>query len=279
MSSNQDKVKSRPDRKLNKNQIQLLGLVYKFRFANTKLLANGLGLRNGEYVSRRVQVLFRSGYLGRNFNSSYRIKHKSASYYLLPKGVRALQAYSGGTITDAIIKGSYRDQEVSEQFIQHNLIVYAISNKLNKLYPEIKLYTKREMAIQDYFPKPLPDSYLSLKRDGEVRRFLLEFVETYVPSFVIDRRLRNLIEYCRDQTWQSRGGDFPPILFVCDTGSLERRLHKQIDRVLFRVEADMLFYTTAQAALLNSAPGTNKIWSSSKEPDKLYSLTSLSVTP
>ena len=96
----------------------------------------------------------------------YKLSGRPAAYYLLPKGLRALKQYTNrDDITDAAIKNSYKDKDelVSEQFIDHNLDVYAISNRLQALYPAIKQFTKRELVIYNYFPKQLPDLYLSIE--------------------------------------------------------------------------------------------------------------------
>ncbi len=257
-------------KQLNQNQIAILTCLFKAKFGTTQLLAQSLGKKHGGFVHPRLTTLVEQGYIGRRFESSYRLQGKPAAYYLLPKGLRALQANTARTDIDATtIKNSYKDKTASEEFIAHSLAVYAIHNQLKAVYPAMKLFTKRELTIYDYFPKVLPDLYLSLKVGAETRRFLLELCEDSTPPFVVNRRLRQLIAYYQDELWQAKGSPFPPILFVCETAKCERRLRKQINRALFRAGEEMVFYTTSQSLLMQSAAGDAAIWSSSEEPEEV----------
>lgn len=86
-----------------------------------------------------------------------------AAYYLTPKGLRALAALPGHDyITNSVIKGSYKDGTVTQSFITQTLRVYAQANKLTASHPNLKIFLRRDMSRYSYFPKPLPDSFLSL---------------------------------------------------------------------------------------------------------------------
>lgn len=277
---NQGIVEPKFRKQLNQSQLAILMSLYKFRFGTTELLAINLGKKNGATIHPRLVTLERQGFIARRFEDSYRLKGKHASYYLRAKGLRALQAYTErDDIDEKIIKASYKDKSVTDQFISHCLAIYTVSNCLSILHPATKLFTKRELTLYDYFPNPLPDAYISLKVDTETRRFFLEVLESSTPSFVIDRWIRQLIKYQQDATWQAKGNLFPTILCVCESGSLERRIRKQINRAIFRADSEMLFCTTTLPALTGSDRGDDKIWSSSDAPDILYSLDTISVNP
>jgi hypothetical protein len=277
------KVEPKFRKQLNQGQINILTYIYRFRFGTTELLANSLGMKSGRFVHPRLATLVEQGFVGRRFDGSYHLRNKHASYYLLPKALRILQTITKREdIDNTTIKSSYKDKTASDQFITHNLAIYAIHNQLKSLYPAIKHYTKRELNIHDYleyFPKPLPDAFISLMVGDERRRFFLELFEDSIPSFVFDRRLRKLINYYQNKSWAVTKSPFPPILCVCESGRLEKRLRRQISRALYSSDTEMFFYTTTQPALLGSSKGDDKIWSSSSEPEKLYSLETLPVNP
>jgi hypothetical protein len=223
----------------------------------------------------RLQTLIANGYVASRYDKNHKLSGKPAAYYLLPKGLRALKQYTNrDDITDAAIKNSYKDKDelVSEQFIDHNLVVYIIGNRLQTLYPDIKQFTKRELIIYNYFPKQLPDLYLSIKLGDQIKRLFLDYIEASTPSFVIDRQLRQKIEYYQNGGWQAKGNPFPPILYVCETGNLEKRLQKLANKALYRSDTDMTVYTTTKNALGSASPKNDLIWSNVKAPDELISL-------
>jgi DNA-binding PadR family transcriptional regulator len=262
------------DRKLNQGQLEVLLKLYRYRFGTRELIADSLG-KSDMSIYLRLQTLIANGYVASRYDKNHKLSGKPAAYYLLPKGLRALKQYTNrDDITDAAIKNSYKDKDelVSEQFIDHNLVVYIIGNRLQTLYPDIKQFTKRELIIYNYFPKQLPDLYLSIKLGDQIKRLFLDYIEASTPSFVIDRQLRQKIEYYQNGGWQAKGNPFPPILYVCETGNLEKRLQKLANKALYRSDTDMTVYTTTKNALGSASPKNDLIWSNVKAPDELISL-------
>jgi hypothetical protein len=259
-------------------QLDILLSLYRYRFGTTELLAVDLGKKDRSFIYPRLVTLADQEYIARRFDDSYKLRGKHASYFVLPKGLKALhELRDRDDIDDKSIKASYRDKStVADDFIEHCLTVYSISNMLRALYPTIDIYTKRELAIYNYFPKKLPDLYIALVVGGDVRRYLLDYTEANTPSFVIDRWARGLINHWQDGAWQAEGDPYPPILCICENVSLEKRLRKRVAAVLNRDDTTMLFYTTTMPALLASTRQDDAIWSSVTEPDALYSLDNLS---
>jgi biotin operon repressor len=276
MASKDSNIKLK-DRKLNQGQLEVLLKLYRYRFSTRELIADSLG-KSDMSIYLRLQTLIANGYVASRYDKIYKLSGRPAAYYLLPKGLRALKQYTNrDDITDAAIKNSYKDKDelVSEQFIDHNLAVYAVSNRLQALYPAIKQFTKRELVIYNYFPKQLPDLYLSIELGDQTKRLFLDYIEASTPSFVIDRQLRQMIEYYQNGGWQAKGNPFPPILYVCETGSLEKRLQKLANKALYRSDTDMSVYTTTKNALGSASPNNNLIWSNVKDPNELVTLIAL----
>ncbi len=78
-------------RKLNEGQLEVLDLLYKFRFGSNDLFALHFGKKDRSFVFKRMNILLEQGLLGKRFDSSYRIQGKPAAYYLAPDGARMLQ--------------------------------------------------------------------------------------------------------------------------------------------------------------------------------------------
>jgi len=266
-------LKPKVSRKLNVSQVAILENIYRFRFGSSNLVANSLRLKSGKYIFRRLKLLVEHGYLERNFDSSYRIKGQPASYFLLPRAMRLLQKLGQQKgLTDQAIKNSYNDKDVASGFIDHSLSVYAINNQLAMLYPAIQQFTKRELAIYKYFPKRLPDLYLSLNVKNDTRRYFLDLIEITDKPFAINWQLGLMANYFQNGEWQAKGNPFPVILYVCETGELEKRIRRQVNAAVYKFGVEIQFYTTTQNALMRSTQNDDEIWSSTTEPEKLVAL-------
>jgi len=71
-----NKPESKHRRKLNDEQIEVLELLYKFRFGSNDLIAQYFGKKNRSFVFKRLSILLEQGLIGKRFDSSYRIKGK-----------------------------------------------------------------------------------------------------------------------------------------------------------------------------------------------------------
>ncbi len=266
---------SKQDRSLHQSQIDVLLLLYKFRFGSRELIARSLGRTNTSAVYAKLHILLKQEYVGVRFEPSYRLAGRPAEYYLLPKGLRTLRDLaSHDGLDDKAIKNSYKDKTASIQFITESLTIFAIHNQLASMYDKLQFFTKRELAGYDYFPKVLPDGFISLPAGNGTRRFFVELIASDTPPFAVDRRLRQLADYNDSDTWAVTDLPFPIILCICESGSVERRFRKQVIRLLNRSGTDLLFCTTTKPALLDSTKGDDLIWSEVTEPEALRSLTS-----
>lgn len=140
------RVEPKYRRPLNDSQLEVLKLLYKFRFSSSELAARYLGKANIKLVQKKLKVLEDQGYAGKRYDKSYKLQGKAANYYLTPKGARLLrqlyQQYkdSGGKTKPSIeisnqgIKQLYKNQTVLEDFITHCLNILNIYLKLREQY-------------------------------------------------------------------------------------------------------------------------------------------------
>src|SRR5476651_1690597 len=77
--------------RLNQKQLEILHLIYRFRFVTTKLVAECQGKSGGPAVYASLTNLADQGHIGRRYEPEYRLRGQYAAYYLLPDGVRALR--------------------------------------------------------------------------------------------------------------------------------------------------------------------------------------------
>ena len=59
---------------LNDDQIKVLGLLYKFRFGSSDLIAEYFEKPKGVYMYKRLSILVGRGLVGKRYGASYRLK-------------------------------------------------------------------------------------------------------------------------------------------------------------------------------------------------------------
>lgn len=252
-------------KQLNSDQITVLTLLYKFRFSSGELTANYLGKKRATDVYRRLRILEDQGLIAKRYEPSYRLQGKPAAYYLLPAGARKLQEASNKEIN---IKAIYKDNTVSEQFIGHCLDILAVYNQLHMRYGDkLKFFTKSQLGEYDYFPEKLPDAYIRLKTNSGEKQFFLDIYHDNQPFFTALRRVKQYIDYSEEADWSVTETDFPTLLAVCESTSLQKRLRKRIVKLVDDSwEEDMKFALTTKNELIS---GQNVIWQLTEaEPDE-----------
>src|SRR6201995_1657432 len=136
-------MKVKPRTNLNNDQLEVLKLLYKFRFGTNELFAQYFGKKAPSFVFQRLKILQEQGLVGKRFEGSYRLLGKPAAYYLTPDGARILQDQSG---LDINVKGIYKDKSVSEKFVAHSVDLFAIRNRLHNHYgDELLFFTRSDM--------------------------------------------------------------------------------------------------------------------------------------
>ncbi len=131
-------------RPLNKNQIHIINLLYKFRYINSRQFAKYLNV-NPRVANERLRILLDQDYLGRFYDKSYKLKGDPAIYYLRPKSLAFLktQTYFNH---DAIFI-HYRNKISSQTLINHHIKVFDIFQELkNKYDDKYRFITKTELT-------------------------------------------------------------------------------------------------------------------------------------
>lgn len=220
---------SRTHRKpLNSKQLAILRLLYRFRFATTELLTLALDTKSKIKMNERLKILLEQEYIGRKYESEYRLLRKHASYYLLPKGINALKE-SDGNYDKAILHNIHKDKTASDQFINHSLSVFKVYCDLKVKYGDrLRFFTKSQLTHFDYFPKPLPDAFMRLQAGSKEKQYFLEVLQSTRPFFVSVRKVRKYIDFADGGEWEVVESKLPTILLSCDNDALLKRLEKYV---------------------------------------------------
>jgi uncharacterized cysteine cluster protein YcgN (CxxCxxCC family) len=210
---------------LNEKQLDILRLLYRFRFGTTELLALALGIKSKHKMNERLKILLDREYIGRNYESEYRLLRKHASYYLLPKGIKALRA-SDDKYDESVLHNLHKDKSASEQFIQLNLQVLKAYCDVASGHSNCKFFTKSQLSQFDYFPEPLPDAYIRINEGRQEEQYFVEILQSFRPFFVAVRKVRKYLTYAEDGEWDVTGTNLPCVLLICDDQTLKKRVGK-----------------------------------------------------
>jgi len=258
-------------RKLNQKQVAILHLIYRFRFVTTELTALYQGGKDAKTVYPRLQTLAEQGYIGRRYESHYRLEHRPAAYFLLPDGLRVLrsQPKEGYTYDEKALHNIRRDQTATDQFIARSLDVLHAYCLLREQYGDkLQFFTKNDLAAYDHFPRSLLDAYLRLEVGGETKQYFLTIHQQDVPFYLHVRRIKQYADYADAGTWEVTETRLPDILALCDTTLVQKRLTKRIAK---ENHPDLHFYLAAKDTLKNLAANTH-IWHLADEPETAMSL-------
>ncbi len=262
-------------RSLNTNQYQLLLAVYSFRFSTRSLLSVYLGVPNNTSFYSRLQILQKHDYVATHYDKSYKLAGREAEFYLLPKGLRALRDASLLEVSDPMLTALYKDKTVGSDFLTQQVLLLRIRNRLAYTYEDLQIFTTRDIQALEYFPKPRPDLFMSMKNNNTVTRFFVEYVPAGTISSKLRKRLEYLSSYYDQDSWGETDTPFPGVLFVAETGLVEATLWRLIKREQYRSETDIAFYTTTQRAVLGMTAGSDAIWNDVSDPDELLALPNL----
>lgn len=228
---------------VNKGQLAVLTLLYQYRFITADRLARAERQKNVAVSRSRLTILYDQGYIGRHYDSSYKLQGKSASYYLLPRGLSALKATTA--LPSRAIKAAYNDKTASDSFIGTCLSIFDISMKYQAMHnSEVQLFTRSELAAYDYFPQPTPDLYVSIK-DNRAGHYFVDYYAKDMQLFVMVRRIKRYLTYAESGAWDDTGSAFPCIVVICSSRRREDQLRARIAPLLSNSDAVVRLATTS----------------------------------
>jgi len=247
-------------KKLNNKQIEVLKILYKFRFGTSQLIAN-FQEQSTRNINVRLTNLLEQGYVARNYDSSYRLRGIPANYYLLPKAIKLLK--TNDKYDQKGLHLLYYNKRASTKFIKHSLEIFRIYLKLAQLYKKkLKFYTYTEIADQDKFPKPNLDSYLTINSSD----YFLELLDNSMSYTLLKRKVSKHIKHYE---LEELDGDYPVILLICASKVIEAMITKYLNYTLDKKGIDELgFLITTKEQLLTQKDSKQAIWRGVMDEDE-----------
>jgi hypothetical protein len=268
-------------RDLNTSQINLLQLIHKYRFATRQLIAISLASIKGSALHEKLETLYKQDLLSKRRDIRSIGLNKPIVYYLTPKALKILMAVlPEGTIDDADIRLSYQHKSyVTDDFIAHTLNIYELTQKLQRLHQDLKVFTPRETRQYAYFPEKLPDAFLSLPTgDNNPKRFFFDIVRDRQPRRVVDYKLTLYNEFFEAGGWDETESAWPSILLICEWSPAERSIQRSTSAQLDRLGSDLRVYTSTALAV-SKADNNKAIWTDVSDTDELMELATIPINP
>ena len=233
-------------------QIELLKLLYKFRFATIPLLAEHKQ-KSPMTITQSIKTLQGKKLIARNYSLTYKLAGRGAEYYLTNTGIKFLR--DNYPVNEAVLHAMYKNKSIGQPFIQKCLLIYQTYIKLQKQYgSSLTILTKAEIAGAEGFPEPLPDLYFY----SESAEYLLD-IFTDNLFYLVKKRIDQLIEHYESGDWPEK--DYPTLLLVFPNKSIEAKAQAYIEKVKddnYIEDGELTILTTTQKALLSESVA---IWS------------------
>ena len=219
--------------KLKDRQLEILMLLYRFRFLNRVQIQQLLNHRNHTLVIHWLNELTEQKYLYSFFKKE--LGNIPTVYYL---GTKAKKILTGkDEIKEKILKRVYQEKKSSQAFKNHCMCVAGIFISLAKLTDSNKakltFYTNVDLTDIKYLPLPHPDAYFSIQQKESVKRYFLDIFNPGVSNKWIYKRIKQYFKYYDEDYWQEHNKNpFPEIIFVCFDEKTKKNLIKNIKKGL-----------------------------------------------
>lgn len=201
--------------------------------------------------------------IGKRYDKSYKLAGRPAEYYITPKGARALEKAQPDTTNPWATKSLYKNKTVSDEFLRHTITVAETAQRLRALYGDKPwILPKSYMAKYSVYPTWTPDLHLKIPTRGETptRHYFLDIWDETKPFFVSVRKMRNYMNFKESGDWQE-DEPYPAVLAICEDAYAQKKLGRQMKRILDDSwDDELVFATTTQKQLDEATKLTDKVW-------------------
>lgn len=252
-------------RPLNPQQLKTLHLLYWYRFCTSKQLARSLDKSGHKAIQNKLQILETQGLIGKRYDKSYKLAGRAAEYFITPKGARELEKLKPGTTNQWASKSLYKNKTVSDDFLRHCIAVTETSQKLRDIYGDsskLLRLSKSYMAQYSHYPTWIPDLHLEIPARGQTptKHYFLDVWDGTKPFFVSVRKTRNYVNFMESSDWQE-DEPLPTILAICEDERSQKKLNRQMKRILDEQwDEELIFATTTRQRLMEATKATDRIW-------------------
>ena len=214
-------------------QLEILRLLYKFRFLNRHQIQTLLKHKSFNRINAWLTDLVKSELVSRNYSREYGENTKPAIYYLNVKSKKYLSSLDG--FSSDLLKRVYRERGRSKRFINHCIAIGDVYIHLRNLKTDklLQFLIKEELALADHLIQPVPDAYFAVeKADESSFRFFLEVIDPGLPRYMLRKRILDYISFAEGKEWEEKTQhEFPSVLCACPNDWVKNYLFRLIKAI------------------------------------------------
>jgi len=235
--------------KISKSQELVLLYLHKYRFMTSDLLAEGM-YKDRSTIYERLSVLEQQGHIAKQYDSTFRIRQRAATYCLAPAGIRHLKQ-KGVSRTQL----HYKNKNLTEKQIDQQLLYVRLWFAINHSSPGKFTATTKYQLEPDGYVSPTPHLLL----EGTSKTIPDYFIEIF-PALTASWKIRRRVNQHMEAADESKH-IYPHLLLVASNASTERRIAKMTADLY----ADFAVYTTTTEWLFS---GDRRIWQNTEDYDE-----------
>jgi len=200
-------------------QLDILILLYRFRFLNRIHIQQFLGHKNHSLIRIWLNDLATNGYVTQHYVRQ--ITSAPTTYELTDTG----RTYLKGQLKKKLA----RQTKYTDALKSHSLAVadtyFSLLEQAERSGATLHFSTTADLAGIPHLPKPLPDAYIAIEQaNGETARYFLEVLED-APSRILRAKVSRYFAYFESEEWQDHTERaFPTVLLICPNERLRRHL-------------------------------------------------------
>jgi len=225
-------------------QMEIMDLVYKFRFINRKQIQTIFNYKDPKSVNPLLKDLVEHNYLGRIYSHKLLENTKPAIYYLANAGIGWIRANYCDEKPEKV-KRFYQDKHASERFINHCIAVCDLAiqwkGSRKKMFSSDDFYfcTSTELWYNEDLKTILPDAHIEICEGETYLASLLNLIDSYVPMYAIRYKIDqyiNLRSNSNDAWDMYTGSDIETLIIrlIFPNQIKQRRMSKYIKEQLYR---------------------------------------------
>lgn len=227
--------------KLKDRQLEILMLLYRFRFLNRIQIQKLLNHKNHTLVIHWLNELVKTKHIVSEFKRQ--LGNVPSVYFLGTNGRKELMKKSD--IKHKLLKRVYQEKKASSSFKNHCMAVADIYLSLltlvKKNNAKLSFYTTVDLTDMKYLVLPHPDVFLSIQQKELTKRYFLDVFNLQASEKWLYKRVKQYFKYYEEQYWQDHNkNQFPEIIFVCFDEKTKKNLIKNIKKGL-EEEENLLF--------------------------------------
>ncbi|MBI3341726.1 replication-relaxation family protein [Candidatus Curtissbacteria bacterium] len=213
-------------------QLNTLLHLYKFHYLNTNQIQKLFKHKDPQTVQFWLQDLRKKGYIDyRDFDRKKFIANtKPAIYFLTKVARRKLKTHPKCEI--AVLNRVYQEKGTSDNFVNRHIFIADIFLNLRaQIEKDEKLHFSTQANLKGfyYFPKPMPNAYISIKSPKKTKRYFLILINERLPWYLLDKIFEDYLKYTDNNQWSDYSRDpLPSFLIVCPSQKTKKHLFKFI---------------------------------------------------